>query len=244
MENMGNNISVRSAYSELSPEAGVFQLLLNKCSDWMAFKIFAILLLVLVFLFKRSGCWRLCDLWGSLKRKITSVGRWIGNKFTCGPSWSVVLGRKVLYYCQNDDEDERFQRFCGEFLQNTDISVQKLLTGDDIPTELHACMILLLPNDNRQNNADVLYDLISDNMNKYNLKDDHIKNITLIQISFDGNNAYKPPNLMNEDIFEIINLKIGGNFSSFINITYSDDNNFKHCTVNRGAARELETLWK
>lgn len=72
--------------------------------------------------------------------------------------------------------------------------------------------------------------------------DDDIENITLVQISFDGNNTHKPPNLMNDDIFEIINFKTGRNFSSFINITYSDENNFKFCTVNRRAARELQSL--
>lgn len=49
---------------------------------------------------------------------------------------------------------------------------------------------------------------------------------------------------MNEDIFEIINFKIGGNFFLFINIIYFDDNNFKYCIVNRRVVRELEMLWK
>lgn len=49
---------------------------------------------------------------------------------------------------------------------------------------------------------------------------------------------------MNEDIFERINYKIGGNFFLFINIIYFDDNNFKICIVNRRVVRELEMLLK
>lgn len=72
--------------------------------------------------------------------------------------------------------------------------------------------------------------------------DDQTKNITLVQISFDGNNTYKPPNLMNEDIFETINLTTDCKFFSFINITYSDENNFERYTVNKTAARDLQML--
>lgn len=61
---------------------------------------------------------------------------------------------------------------------------------------------------------------------------------------FDGNNVNKLLNLMNEDIFERINYKIGGNFFLFINIIYFDDNNFKICIVNRRVVRELEMLLK
>lgn len=239
---MGNELSVKS---ELSTESGIFQLLLNKFSEWMTFKIFAVLLLVLIFLFKRSGCCTLCELWGSFKRKTMSVGQWIVNKVRfvfCVPgspgSSKSLKGHTVLYYCQNNDADERFQTFCGQFLP--DLPVKKFEKGDNIPKGL--CMILLLPNDNRQNNADVLCHLIKDNMTKYDLKDNQIENITLTQISFDGNNTYKPPNLMNEDIFETINLETGVNFLSFINITYSDENNFERCTINKTAARKLRLL--
>lgn len=45
-------------------------------------------------------------------------------------------------------------------------------------------MILLLPNDNRQHNADVLCDLIKDNMTKYDLKGTAI-NISINSISKD-----------------------------------------------------------
>lgn len=208
----------------------------------MTFKIFAVLLLVLIFLFKRSGCWTLCELWGSFKRKIMSVPQWIGNKlqsiFCFRGSPKSLKGPPVLYYCQNNDADERFQTFCGQFLP--DLSVKRFEKGNRIPKGL--CMILLLPNDNRQNNADVLCDLIKDNVTKYDLTDDQTKNITLVQISFDGNNTYKPPNLMNEDIFETINLTTDCKFFSFINITYSDENNFERYTINKTAARDLQML--
>lgn len=44
---------------------------------------------------------------------------------------------------------------------------------------------------------------------------------------------------MNEDIFEIINFEIGGNFFLFINIIYFDENNFERCIINKIVVRNL-----
>lgn len=102
-------------------------------------------------------------------------------------------------------------------------------------------MILFLPKYNRQNNADVLTDVIKEIRNKFKLKEE--QDITLIQISFDGNNKDDPPNLMVEDIFDSIKIQCKPcNFSSFINITYSDEKTFESGTVNRKAAKKFISL--
>lgn len=68
------------------------------------------------------------------------------------------------------------------------------------------------------------------------------KDITLIQMSFDGNNATSPPNLMNEDIFERIKIKVRWDFASFINIIYSNDYNFEAGVTNKIAAEKLRAV--
>lgn len=68
------------------------------------------------------------------------------------------------------------------------------------------------------------------------------KEITLIQISFDGNNATNPPNLMNEDIFESIKIKVERDFASFINIIYKDEHSFEAGVINKIAADKLQAV--
>lgn len=69
-----------------------------------------------------------------------------------------------------------------------------------------------------------------------------IKDIRLIQISFDGNNRFSPPNLINGDTFETLKSELDWEISSCIDIIYTDVYNFVDCDINRRAAREIELL--
>lgn len=69
-----------------------------------------------------------------------------------------------------------------------------------------------------------------------------VKEIILIQISFDGNNNINPPNVMNEDIFESVKRKVMWDIASYINIIYTDLYNFEDCDINEIAARKLYSL--
>lgn len=69
-----------------------------------------------------------------------------------------------------------------------------------------------------------------------------IKEIILIQISFDGNNSINPPNVMNENIFESVKRKAMWDISSYINIIYKDMYTFEDCDINRSAVREFYSL--
>lgn len=71
-----------------------------------------------------------------------------------------------LYYCQKDYADEKFESFCGNFLPN--LSVKELEIGEPIPRRLF--MVLNLPCYNRQNNVDVLSDIIRNIVEKYRLQ--------------------------------------------------------------------------
>lgn len=63
--------------------------------------------------------------------------------------------------------------------------------------------------------------------------------ITLIQLSFDGNNRNHPPNLMNEDTFERLKHRFELRFASFINIIFTDLYRFEKCDINEKAARTI-----
>lgn len=65
------------------------------------------------------------------------------------------------------------------------------------------------------------------------------KDIILVQISFDGNNIDNPPNLMTDDTFEVIKIRLNQNFASCINIVYTGKHDFKDCGINRNAAFKL-----
>lgn len=69
-----------------------------------------------------------------------------------------------------------------------------------------------------------------------------VKEIILIQISFDGNNNINPPNVMNENIFESVKRKVMWDIASYINIIYTDVYTFEDCNINRSAVRKLYSL--
>lgn len=66
----------------------------------------------------------------------------------------------------------------------------------------------------------------------------------LVQISFDGNNIENPPNLMTDDTFERIQIRLKRKFASYINIVYTGKHNFEDCDINRNAANKLKSLSK
>lgn len=66
----------------------------------------------------------------------------------------------------------------------------------------------------------------------------------LVQISFDGNNSENPPNLMTDDTFERIQIRLKRKFASYINIVYTGKHNFEDCDMNRNAANKLTSLSK
>lgn len=68
------------------------------------------------------------------------------------------------------------------------------------------------------------------------------EDIILVQISFDGNNIESPPNLMTDDTFERIKIRLNRNFASFINVVYTGKHNFEKCDINRKAAYKLMSL--
>lgn len=68
--------------------------------------------------------------------------------------------------------------------------------------------------------------------------------IILIQISFDGNNIENPPNLMTDDTFERIQIRLKQRFTSYINIVYTGKHNFQNCDINRNAAEKMKSLSK
>lgn len=144
-----------------------------------------------------------------------------------------------LYYCQKDEGDAEFQKFCTSFLPKH-LDVKELDSTEPFPGRVF--LVLFLPTVNRQNNVDVLTNHITQIMEKHNLREP--KDIRLIQISFDGNNSSNPPNLMNNDIFERLESNLGLKIKSFINIIYTDLFHFKECAINRSAVNELQRLLK
>lgn len=68
--------------------------------------------------------------------------------------------------------------------------------------------------------------------------------IILVHISFDGNNIENPPNLMTDETFERIKIRLERNFVSYINIVYTGDHKFQECDINRNAANKLKSSSK
>lgn len=68
--------------------------------------------------------------------------------------------------------------------------------------------------------------------------------IVLIQISFDGNNIDDPTNLMTDNTFERIQMRLKRKFVWYINIVYTGKHNFQDCYTNRDAADKLRSLSK
>lgn len=69
-----------------------------------------------------------------------------------------------------------------------------------------------------------------------------INDIRLIQISFDGNNRYNPPNLITGDIFERLKNELDLEITSCIDIIYTNEYDFVDCDINRRAAKDIESL--
>lgn len=67
--------------------------------------------------------------------------------------------------------------------------------------------------------------------------------ISLVQISFDGNCSWNPPYLMDRNMFEKLQNASGMNFNSYINIIYTDAFHFMDCDINQLAANSLQMTW-
>lgn len=172
------------------------------------------------------------------RRKFATVKIWFESKFLEPIG---ICRRKLvtdLYYCQKDLADHEFENFCERFLQ--DISLRKLKVGETAVGRIF--LVLDLPSKNRQNNVDVLSKDIEDITGKHLLEEK--EDVILVHISFDGNNIENPPNLMTDDTFERINMRLKRNFASYINIVYTGKYNFQDCFINRDAADKLKSLSK
>lgn len=66
--------------------------------------------------------------------------------------------------------------------------------------------------------------------------------ISIVQISFDGNCSWNPPCLMDKTIFEKLKNATERNFASYINIIYTDAFHFIDCDINELAAETLKAL--
>lgn len=139
-----------------------------------------------------------------------------------------------IYYCKKDTEDDTFTRFCRIFLPN--LVVKELQTGQTSDSRLF--LVLNLPIENRQNREEVLSNLISQICAKYQLKGS--MDISLVQISFDGNCSWNPPYLMDRNMFEKLQNASGMNFNSYVNIIYTDAFHFMDCDINQLAANSLQ----
>lgn len=111
-----------------------------------------------------------------------------------------------------------------------------------MPSDVRLLMVFILPSVNRQNNVEVLCSYISKLKKKYHLDDK--REITLVQISFDGNNSINPPNLAKGSTFATLKAEFALNLVSCIDIIYKDEYNFEKCEINEKAARNLISLSK
>lgn len=68
-----------------------------------------------------------------------------------------------IFYCQKDDDDKHFKKFCKKFLQN--VSIKQLRNEEDAPVQVF--LVLDLPIDNRQDITGVLSKLIMQTMTKH-----------------------------------------------------------------------------
>lgn len=125
--------------------------------------------------------------------------------------------------------------FCRKFL--SEFSVKHLKDQQNTPRRL--LLVVNLPIDNRQNTIDVISGFITCIKRKYKLCD-YLK-ICLIQISFDGNCSWNPPNRMNKTIVEALEKKVNLNLDPFIDIIFSDDYHFTRCDINEYAAKNIQS---
>nr|XP_034316031.1 serine-rich adhesin for platelets-like isoform X2 [Crassostrea gigas] len=138
-----------------------------------------------------------------------------------------------IFYCQKDDDDKHFKKFCKKFLQN--VSIKQLRNEEDAPVQVF--LVLDLPIDNRQDITGVLSKLIMQTMTKHQFNGN--TKVHLVHISFDGNCSRFPPNLMNDSLFEELKNTVNWNFESYIDIIYTDDYLFTDCDINIKAAKKL-----
>lgn len=68
-----------------------------------------------------------------------------------------------IFYCQKDDADKHFEKFCKKFLQN--VSIKQLRNEEEAPVQVF--LVLDLPIDNRQDITGVLSKLIRQTMKKH-----------------------------------------------------------------------------
>lgn len=141
-----------------------------------------------------------------------------------------------IYYCQKDSKDDTFKRFCSIFLPQ--LEVKELKAGQTTDSRLF--LVLNLPIENRQNREEILSDFIAQVCAKYQIKGN--TEISLVQISFDGNCSWNPPCLMDKTIFEMLKNATERNFASYINIIYTDAFHFIDCDINELAAETLKAL--
>lgn len=141
-----------------------------------------------------------------------------------------------IYYCQKDSKDDTFKRFCSIFLPQ--LEVKELKAGQTTDSRLF--LVLNLPIENRQNREEILSVFIAQVCAKYQIKGN--TEISLVQISFDGNCSWNPPCLMDKTIFEKLKNATERNFASYINIIYTDAFHFIDCDINELAAETLRAL--
>lgn len=141
-----------------------------------------------------------------------------------------------IYYCQKDSKDDTFKRFCSIFLPQ--LEVKEIKAGQTTDSRLF--LVLNLPIENRQNREEILSDFIAQVCAKYQIKGN--TEISLVQISFDGNCSWNPPCLMDKTIFEKLKNATERNFASYINIIYTDAFHFIDCDINELAAETLMAL--
>lgn len=72
-----------------------------------------------------------------------------------------------IYYYEKDTGNKRFENFCKDFLRN-DFKVKEHTSGELNFDRLF--LVFVLPSVNRQNHVDVLYDFITETMEKLQLK--------------------------------------------------------------------------
>lgn len=173
-----------------------------------------------------------------------SPGRFLQNRFGKTSPRRTDVGTFVkpsmlnscIYYCQKYSKDDTFKRFCSIFLPQ--LEVKELKAGQTTDSRLF--LVLNLPIENRQNREEILSDFIAQVCATYQIKGN--TEISLVQISFDGNCSWNPPCLMDKTIFEMLKNATERNFASYINIIYTDAFHFIDCDINELAAETLKAL--
>lgn len=168
---------------------------------------------------------------------------WSGNKsqqktetHNVGTYVKPSMLNSSIYYCQKDSKDDTFKRFCSIFLPQLEVKEYK--AGQT--TDCRLFLVLNLPIENRQNREEILSDFIAQVCAKYQIKGN--TEISIVQISFDGNCSWNPPCLMDKTIFEKLKNATERNFASYVNIIYTDAFHFIDCDINELAAETLKAL--